>query len=60
MKTFWSLLASFIAVVLSVVSVTAVDIWQISPFRPYARTSRVRRWIFGEHRPYRQRIPHPN
>jgi hypothetical protein len=51
MKAFWGLLASFIAVALSVVSVTAVDIWQISPFRSYARTSRVRRWIFGENRP---------
>lgn len=46
----WGLFASFIAVLLSVVSLTAVDIWQLSPFRPYARTSRVRRWMFGEHR----------
>jgi len=51
MKTFWGLLASFTAVFLSVVSVTAVDIWQISPFRSHAKTSRVRRWIFGDHRP---------
>jgi hypothetical protein len=51
MKAFGGLLASFIALILSVVSATAVDVWQISPFRSYARTSRVRRWIFGEHRP---------
>ncbi|MFP5236024.1 MAG: hypothetical protein ACLGSD_08975 [Acidobacteriota bacterium] len=50
MKAFWGLVASFIAVVLSVVSVAAVDIWQISPFRSYANTSRVRRWMFGQHR----------
>lgn len=39
-KTFWGLLASFTAIFLSVISVTAVDIWRISPFRSYARTSR--------------------
>lgn len=49
-KTFCGLLASCIAVFLSVISVTAIDIWRISAFRPYARTSRVRRWMFGEHR----------
>jgi hypothetical protein len=34
MKTFWGLLASFIAVLSSVVSVTPVDIWLISPSAP--------------------------
>lgn len=50
-NSFWGLLASVIAVFLSVISVTAVDIWRISPFRPYAGTSRVRRWMSGELRP---------
>ena len=51
MKTFWGLLASFLAVVVSVVSLFPMDIWQMPTFRPYAQTSRVRRWIFDERRP---------
>lgn len=51
MKTLGGLLVSSIAVLLSLTSMTVVDLWRISPFRPQARTSRVRRWMFGELRP---------
>lgn len=59
MKTFWGLLASVIALLLSVAFMTPVDIWHLSPFRPYARTSRVRRWMFNGP-PQRLQIHHRN
>lgn len=49
-KTLLGLLASFSAVFLTVCSVCPIDVWQMPRFRPYARTSRLRRWMFGGRR----------
>jgi hypothetical protein len=46
-KTFGGLLASFIAVFCTVVSLYPLDVWKMPVFRPYARTSRLRRWMFN-------------
>jgi len=46
-KTFLSLLASFIALFGSVLSQHPWDPWRWFPvFRPYARASRLRPWMF--------------
>jgi hypothetical protein len=46
-KTLPGLIASFIAVFGSVLSLYPWDVWRWMPiFRPYARTSRLRRWMF--------------
>ena len=58
-KTVWGLLASFIAVFCSVCSLYPVDVWTLPLFRPYARTSRLRRWMFNGH-PLRPQLPLQN
>jgi hypothetical protein len=50
-KTLLGLLASFFAAFLSVCSLYPVDVWAMPVFRPYARTSRLRRWLFAQHIP---------
>ncbi|HEY1804344.1 MAG TPA: hypothetical protein VGG45_07660 [Terracidiphilus sp.] len=56
-KNFLGLLASLIAVFVAVLSVCPWDVWVMPVFHPYARTSRLRRWMFGG-RPQRLLIPH--
>jgi hypothetical protein len=56
-NTLWGLLASFIAVFCSLCSLYPLDVWRMPVFRPYARTSRLRRWMFN-YRPQRPQIPH--
>jgi hypothetical protein len=59
-KTFLGLLASFIAVFGTVLSQYPWDPWRwFTVFRPYARTSRLRRWMF-DGRPQRPQIRHQN
>jgi hypothetical protein len=58
-KTFLGLLASFTAVFVSVFSLCPMDIWELPVFRPYARTSRVCRWMFNG-RPPQPQVSHQN
>ncbi len=58
-KTLWGLLASFTAVFGTLCSLYPWDVWTMPVFRPYARTSRLRRWMFNG-RPQRSQIHHQN
>jgi hypothetical protein len=58
-RTFLGLLASYTAVFISVFGLFPVDIWELPVFRPYARTSRVRRWMFNGRPPLPQ-VSHQN
>ncbi len=58
-KTFLSLLASFIALLSAFLWLAPWDVWQLPVFRPYARTSRLRRWMFNG-RPPGLRLPQHN
>jgi hypothetical protein len=59
-KTLHGLLASFITVFGTVLSLYPWDVWRWMPvFRPHARTSRLRRWMI-DGRPRRPQIPLQN
>ncbi len=58
-ETFWSLLASIIAVFGTLCCQYPWDVWRMPVFRPYARTSRLRRWMFNYH-PQSSQFRHSN
>ena len=58
-KTFLGLLAPFLAVSGIVCNLYPWDVWRMPVFRTYARTSRLRRWMFDAG-PQRLQIPHQN